>query len=377
MLHAAAILVLAAGLSPAAMASLSPAEDPLLRVFQKAVTALSSGDYAAAELGFRQVLKSAPRHVGALGNLGVVYSRTSRPHQAIQTYQRALAIVPRDKSLLLNLGLVYLKQESWIDARNTFARVVELDPENLQARELLATAQLSSGQANLAVRAFEELRRVDHANSGLLYLLGVAYLRQKQPEKARPVLDELIATAEPAKANFVLGKAYYESARFDEAEAYYRKVIGLAATFPGAHLELAKTLISQRDPEAEKELKIALDQDPNDSEALYFLGGFLLQDNRVKEALPFLERARELNPGFWGTYFYLGKARLAMKQAREAVALFEKASALNPGESSAYYQLGRALAQCGRAAEAERAMAKVKELKARELDKAIDAVSRK
>ena len=37
-----------------------------------------AGDYAAAEEGFRRVLNSAPDNIGALGNLGVVYSRTNR-----------------------------------------------------------------------------------------------------------------------------------------------------------------------------------------------------------------------------------------------------------------------------------------------------------
>ena len=44
--------------------------------------------------------------------------------------------------------------------------------------------------------------------------------------------------------------------------------------------------MSQRDPAAEKEFAAALEQDPNDSEALYFLGGFLMQADRLEEAVP-------------------------------------------------------------------------------------------
>src|SRR5438045_1059610 len=84
-------------------------------VFQKAASALAAGDYTAAEAGFLQVLKAAPGNVGALGNLGVVYSRTRRPDKAIEVYGRALRIVPNDKALTLNLGLVYFKQEAFGD----------------------------------------------------------------------------------------------------------------------------------------------------------------------------------------------------------------------------------------------------------------------
>ena len=86
------------------------AADPLAQVFEKASTALSKADYAAAEAGFQQVLKASPKHIGALGNLGVVYSRTLRFDKAIEVYRRALALSPSDKGLLLNLGLAYTEE---------------------------------------------------------------------------------------------------------------------------------------------------------------------------------------------------------------------------------------------------------------------------
>jgi tetratricopeptide (TPR) repeat protein len=359
------------------LACLARAADPLLPVFQKAAAALGSGDYAAAEAGFQQVLKAAPDNVAALGNLGVVYSRTSRPDKAIAVYRRALRIVPQDKGLTLNLGLVYLKQESYSDALPLFAKVVAADPGHRQARELLATCQLNTGRVATAIAGFEALRQEDPDNPFVLYLVGVAYLKDTQPEKAKEALDRLIATSPPAKANFILGKVYYESARFEESAECFRTALAADSTYPGAHRELGKVLVSLRDHGAEEEFAAALRQDPNDSEALYFLGGFLLQEDRPKEAVPPLERARQLNPGFWGTWFYLGKIQFQENHAREAIPLLEKAAELNPGETAVYYQLGRALSECGREAESKRVLERVRAIKARELDKAIEAVQKK
>ncbi len=363
-------------LSLLALAAAVWSADPLRPVFNRAAAALSSGDYAEAERGFQQVLKAAPHHVGALGNLGVVYSRTNRPARAVDVYKRALSASPGDKGILLNLGIVYIKQESYWDALPLFQKLAA-DPGNLQARELLATCLLNTGQVEAAIRSFEALRKDDPQNGGLLYLLGVAYLKQKEIGKARQVLEEVIAKADPPKASFVLGKAYYETARFEEAAELYRKTLELDPNYPGAHLELGKVYVSQRNPEAVKELAAALRQDPNNSEAHYFLGGLLMQANRIEEAIPHLERARQLNPGFWGTYFYLGKAKFQMNQARQAVPLLEKAAELNPGETSIYYQLGRALSECGREEEANRVLRRVAEIKARELERVIEGVGKK
>ena len=60
----------------------SEGADALETAFSRAASALSRGDLNAVEQGFRAVLKSQPNHVGALGNLGVIYSRAGRTHEA-------------------------------------------------------------------------------------------------------------------------------------------------------------------------------------------------------------------------------------------------------------------------------------------------------
>jgi tetratricopeptide (TPR) repeat protein len=363
-----ACLVLAAGLVCAA--------EPLAQVFDKAAAALSSGDYAAAEAGFQQVLKASPNHIGALGNLGVVYSKTGRLDKAIGVYRRALRLSPSDKGLLLNLGLAYVKQDSYADALPIFQSLVKAAPGNLQARELLATTELHTGQLTAAVRGLETLSVEDRQNTGLLYLLGIGYLKQNQPEKAHQALEAFLTSAPPAQANFMLCKAYYEAELFDEAAGQCRKSLEIDPSLIGAHRELGKVLVSQRSLDASTELAAAVRQDPNDSEALYFLGAALLQEDRVEEAVTHLERARQLSPGFWGNYFYLGKAKLQLKQTAQAVPLFEKAAALNSSESAVYYQLGRALQALGKTEEANRAMQRVRELKAIGLDKETKAIQK-
>jgi tetratricopeptide (TPR) repeat protein len=191
------------------------AADSLETVFQQAASALTSGNYADAEHGFTRVLQKEPNHVGALGNLGVVYSRTQRPAKAIETYRKALRLSPRDPALLLNLGLVYLKQESYRQAAGSFSRILTLKPAHAQARELLATCRLHLGETAAAIESLEALRKTNPMNAGVLYLLGIAYLKEKQRDKATRVLDEMMLSAlSPAQAHFLLGKAYYDGAHF-------------------------------------------------------------------------------------------------------------------------------------------------------------------
>src|SRR5579885_816578 len=150
-------------------------------VFDQAVQALVSGDYPAAERKFQLVLREKPNHVGALGNLGIVYSRTGRSERAIAVYERALKISPDDRAILLNLGLVYLKQEAHQRALPLFERVVALDPKNQQAQQLAAICRLYTGHVREAIHDLEGLRAAAPGDEQILFLLGFAYLKDHHP----------------------------------------------------------------------------------------------------------------------------------------------------------------------------------------------------
>src|ERR1039458_10221131 len=80
-------------------------------VFDGAARALAAGDYETAERGFQSVLRDEPRNIAALGNLGVIYSRTNRADQAITVYRRALQGRPDGEGIFPKLGLVCLQPE--------------------------------------------------------------------------------------------------------------------------------------------------------------------------------------------------------------------------------------------------------------------------
>jgi Tfp pilus assembly protein PilF len=75
--------------------------DSARRTFESAMQALNAGDYPVAEAGFNNILKSDPRNVSALANLGVLYAKTHRYGKAIDVYQRVLRINPQPLVVIL------------------------------------------------------------------------------------------------------------------------------------------------------------------------------------------------------------------------------------------------------------------------------------
>ena len=332
------------------------AQDSPRILFDRAAQALADGRFAEAETGFRKVLNAEPANLSALANLGVVYAKTERYDRAIDAYDQALKLRPDAAALRLNLGLALLKQQRHADALVQFQQV-----PTEQARELAATCLVELRRPDEALAILDKLSD----SPGRLYLRLIANLERKNADAAHAALERMARSMDnPAQAAFFLGRAMYQAERFDEARASFEDARRADGAYPGIAREIGKTCISQRDDEcAERELRRALETDPADFEARYFLGSHLVQHGQVDEGLELLARAQRDRPGFWAPHYYVGKARLQAGDTEAAIRNLETAVALNPEESSAWYQLGLALQKAGRREEASAAMDRVRRLK--------------
>lgn len=81
------------------------------------------------------------------------------------------------------------------------------------------------------------------------------------------------------------------------------------------------------------------------------IGFIFAATNRTSDAIPYFERATNLNPKLAQAWFHLGVARLILKQ-RAGIADLEKAIALDPGDADYRLRLGLADGEAGRYADA-------------------------
>ncbi len=109
-----------------------------------------SGDSSAAKTAFQQAIVhyEKARSAGAatadvLTDLGTMYFRVGRPHEAIEAYERAIAAEPGHLNAWMNLGVV--RKEAFGDtagARQAWERVLAIDgsgPEAARVRSWLGS----------------------------------------------------------------------------------------------------------------------------------------------------------------------------------------------------------------------------------------------
>jgi Flp pilus assembly protein TadD len=131
-----------------------------LYVNNRAVVALSAGDFARAEALFTAVLRLAPEFAAAEGNLGVLLRRRGDIPGALNAYRRALALTPHDPSILGNLAALYsgLGRDREARAALKLADLTLATPYTILARGDLEAAD---GRVDDAMRFYRRAARLD------------------------------------------------------------------------------------------------------------------------------------------------------------------------------------------------------------------------
>jgi adenylate cyclase len=126
------------------------------------------------------------------------------------------------------------------------------------------------------------------------------------------------------------------------AEAYARKAIDLAPNLAAGHAALAFAL-NRKGPVARSELERAIELDPNDYEALNWLGGMLSDEGRKKDAIAIFDRAVTIEPLFWPAVFNLYGALRDSGDEQGVRKLLEREKAVGADYLARSIEMDRAL----------------------------------
>jgi len=183
------------------------------------------GEYAKVIPLLDRILAEDPANLDATLRLATAHSALGHDDKAIEAFKKAAALAPRSSDVRLYLALHYSRGADWPRAVPLLEQIVAETPERLPALEALATlrirqrqvrdaiellqkihalraaspaelvqlGELSMGEQNtaLAIRSFEEARRLGGAAFKHDLELGVVYLAARRLEDARTALDRV------------------------------------------------------------------------------------------------------------------------------------------------------------------------------------------
>jgi protein O-GlcNAc transferase len=356
--------------------------------FQRGWAALRAGKYADAELLFRKLLQTQPKHVAALNLLGVVLTQLgkfadaepplrlaldqepnsettlynygfvlkalNRPAEALDRFTQALDINPSTPDTWNNRGTAFSDLQRYEEAVRDFDKAIELNPR-------FAEACFNKGKSLVALNRFEEAfsafdtclaLKPDLTEARLGRAVGLS--RAGRHDEALAVFDRTIRqNPNLAEAWLGRGNVLAEFGRTDDACAAYDRALALQPSLAEAWVGRGNVFSElKRYDDALAAFDHALTLRPDVAEAWYGRGNVLAETRRHDEAFVAYDRALALNPNFAKARLGHGNLLVQIRHFDEALAAYDKALGLSPGLAEAWLNRGKVFTELGQQKEA-------------------------
>jgi tetratricopeptide (TPR) repeat protein len=351
------VLGLLLGLTPAASAPQSSAPPGERR--QTAIQLEQQGALADAETAWKSLLRSDPTNAEADAHIGLLEARQEHYKQAVLYYRKALELNASIPGLRLDLGLSQFKGGEFKGAIQSFGFLLRTEPpsspEALRLTTLIGLAQFGLGEYAAAVPYLKKATAADPQNLPFRMTLAQSCLWSKQYQCVLDVYKEIVTlNADSAEADMLAGQAYDEMKNDVAALEQFRAAVKTDPRLPNVHFGYGYLLWRQlKFDAAEQEFKAELDNNPEHTQALTFLGDTEIHQGHPEAALPFLKHALRINPSLALAHLDLGIVYSDQRQNNEALRELQTAARLSPQDPNVHWRLGRLYQSMGRKAEAK------------------------
>jgi tetratricopeptide (TPR) repeat protein len=316
---------------------------------QDAISKQKAGDLAGAVPEYQQFLKLHPEATAIHSNLGAALAGLGRFEEAVAEYKTALRQSPALPGARLNLALAYYKMGRIADAATQLTRVHSEDPKNNQAVLLLADCYLRMGQDKDVIRVLQPAERDHPDDLAIAYMLGTAYIHEKQVEQGQLLVDRILRNGDTAEAHLMLGTAKMGVQDFAGARDEFAKAVALNPNLPQVHVLYAQALKFTGDSDQSLEqFKAELAVDPFNFESNLQVGATLREEQNYEEANQYFARALKTRPGDPGVRYQLalialdqGKVEDARRDLESLVKESPQFTEAHVSLSIAYYRLKR------------------------------------
>ena len=290
----------------------------------------------------REVVKSSPAMSDAQYNLAVLLEQEGNPAEAVPHLEAARRERPDDVEVALHLARdLFLCNRG----RDGVELAKELSQQNndpkiaKQLGEMLA----ENGYFAEAVPLLEIVRNGSPASPELTSLLARAYIGSQAASKAIELLKRQETSDNSGATAYLLGLAYLSEKQPASALESLRFAAERRPADPSVHFHLGALLL-QSSSETDQnsgviELHKAIELAPTNAEYYAALGRWLLEHNRVSGAISVLQTGEAHAPPSAELYVLLSIAE-ALTQSAQAQATAQKAIALDPKIAIAHDVLG-------------------------------------
>jgi predicted TPR repeat methyltransferase len=197
-------------------------QDHINSLFASALRKHLDGDLEQAEKLYREILLASPNEAQTKHYLGYLLQQTDRLQEALEQLTAAIALDETHAEWHFNLGIILLRQGHATAAIDAFSHAISLDPSKYFYQTNLGAAFELNRECARAEQCYKAAIDLDPNCPDAFYLLSALCLKQERFEEARQFnFRGIIVAPAGSTSKIVLGQAYYELGRIDDAIALF------------------------------------------------------------------------------------------------------------------------------------------------------------
>ncbi|WP_237073358.1 tetratricopeptide repeat protein [Prosthecochloris sp. GSB1] len=150
-------------------------------------------DESAKEINdLQQAVWQNPDDAQNYVRLGNAYSRKQQYDDAVDAYEKALALKPETgRSVYPALGAAYFNRQNYVQALDYFEKSLEYAPDDSLRHYDIGNVYLQMERCDKAIDAYGKAIAHSEAFAEAYYNLAICYIRTNREEQAREILSWL------------------------------------------------------------------------------------------------------------------------------------------------------------------------------------------
>jgi tetratricopeptide (TPR) repeat protein len=276
--------------------------------------------------------------VWELCNKGLSYDRLGRSREALEFYNRALAIAPADATALCNKGVALDNLGRATEALECYRAALRLNPDLAEAWTNMGILLDSMGDAQEALQCYDRAIDVNPRYIDAWMNRGATVAAMGRLSEALDCFDTALEISpEFAGGWLTRGAALLELGLPAEALSSFNRSLSLDENFVEAWNGKGTALaLLERYEKALRCFQRSLELAPSNVDALRGLGNVFLNLNRLEDALDCFQEVLAINPDDLEALGGEGAVLAAMGREREALERFDQILRLCPMDAETW-----------------------------------------
>ena len=190
---------------------------------------IAAKDFETAKVELKSLIEAEANNFEHKKLLGLVHINLEQMAEAKKNFEDVVKFCPEDATSWFYLANCYNSLADFISAKNAYKKVIELRPEYVEAHKSLCVILLKLNEIDETVKYANLGRDVDSEDYIYDFIIGTAYMKNKDFSKAlAPLVSAYEKAPEIIGTINSLGTCYMAMNKIDEAIETYEKALELS-----------------------------------------------------------------------------------------------------------------------------------------------------